>query len=67
MNPDHNINVVAVYPGGLAVFYGHASSEEDGGVRPKLYSRQFANYGQAKLFAQEYEEAQRIERARKSK
>jgi hypothetical protein len=68
MNPDANINVVAVYPGGLAVFYGHAK-EEDGATlpRPRLYSRQFPNYGAARLFAQEYEEAQREERARRTK
>lgn len=68
MNPDANINVVAVYPNGLAVFYGHAV-EEDGTAlpRPRLYSRQFPNYGAARLFAQEYEEAQRKDRARRSK
>jgi hypothetical protein len=67
VNPDANINVVVVYPDGLAVTYGHAV-EEDGGTlpRPKLYSRQYANYGIARLAAAEYEEAQRNERARKT-
>lgn len=68
MNPDSNINVVAVYPDGLAVFYGHTVEEEgEAQPRPKLYSRQFPNYGAARLFAQEYEEQQRNERARKTK
>lgn len=68
MNPDANINVVAVYPDGLAVFYGHAV-EEDGATlpRPRLYSRQFQTFGAARLAAQEYEAAQREERARRTK
>lgn len=66
MNPDHNINVVVVFPDGLAVTYGHAPSEE-GGARPRLYSRKYSNYGIATLAAAEYEQAQREERARKSK
>lgn len=68
MNPDANINVVAVYPNGLAVFYGHAV-EEDGTTlpRPRLYSRQFPTFGAARLAAQEYEAAQREERARRTK
>lgn len=67
MNPDANINVVAVYPNGLAVYYGHAA-EEDGETqpRPRLYSRQYLNYGAARLAAQDYEEAQRNERARRT-
>lgn len=67
MNPDSNINVVAVYPDGLAVFYGHTSTEDEGSVRTKLYSRQYANYGAARLAAQEYEETQREERVRRAK
>lgn len=68
MNPDANINVVAVYPGGLAVFYGHAV-ERDGITepRPRLYSRQYSTFGAARLAAQEYEHAQREERARRTK
>lgn len=69
MNPDANINVVAVYPDGLAMFYGHAAEDDAGEAQPRplLYSRKFPNYGAARLFAQEYEQAQRDERARKSK
>lgn len=68
MNPDANINVVAVYPDGTAVYYGHAV-EEDGVTQPRqrMYSRKFSTYGAARLAAQEYEVAQREERARKSK
>jgi hypothetical protein len=66
VNPDANINVVAVYPDGLAVYYGHAV-EEDGHTLPRrrLYSRKYGNYGIAQLAAQDYEEAQRNERARR--
>ena len=67
MNPDSNINVVVVYPDGLAVFYGHTSPEEEGAVRTKLYSRKYSTYGVARLAAQEYEAAQRDERARRAK
>lgn len=64
MNPDANINVMVVFPTGLAVYYGHADEE---GRRSQLFSKQFPNYGAACLAAAEYEEAGRAERARKSK
>lgn len=64
MNPDSNINVVVVYPTGLAVFYGHA---DEAGFRRKLRGQQFANYGSAVLAATEYEANQREERARRAK
>lgn len=64
MNPDSNINVAVVYPNGLAVFYGHA---DDLGLRRRLRSQQFPNYGSAVLAATEYEANQREERARRAK
>jgi hypothetical protein len=65
MNPDATINVVAVFPDGLAVWYGHANKVT--GVRARLYSREFANYGLARDEAWEYERAQREERDRRAK
>lgn len=64
MNPDATINVMVVYPDGLAVTYGHA---DETGFRVRLHSQQFPSYGAARLAASEYEEKQREERARKSK
>jgi hypothetical protein len=64
MNPDATINVVVVYPDGLAVFYGHA---DEIGFRRRLRSQQFSSYGAAALAATEYESNQREERARRAK
>jgi hypothetical protein len=64
VNPDEKINVVVVYPNGLAVYYGHADAL---GVRPRLRSEQFKNYGEAVLAAQEYEAKQREEKAKRAK
>jgi hypothetical protein len=64
MNPDATINVVVVYPDGLAVFYGHADAL---GFRRRMRSQQFSNYGSAVLAATEYEANQREERARRAK
>ena len=64
MNPDANINVMAVFPDGTAVYYGHA---DEAGVRQRMFSRRFPSYGAARLAAAEYEEAGRAERARKAK
>jgi hypothetical protein len=65
MNPDGNINVVAVFPNGEAVYYGHA--DEATGQRQRLFSKMFPNYGAAVLAAAEYETKGREERARKTK
>jgi hypothetical protein len=64
LNPDATINVMVVYPNGLAVTYGHA---DDLGNRTRISSQQFPNYGAAVLAAAEYEENQRNDRSRKAK
>lgn len=65
MNPDANINVMVVFPDGTAVTYGQA--DEVTGLRRRLFSRQYPNYGSAVLAAAEYEAKGREERARNSK
>jgi hypothetical protein len=64
MNPDENINVVAVFPDGTAVVYGFA---DEFGVRPRIRTEKFPNYGKAVLWASEYETKGREERARRAK
>lgn len=49
------IDVVGVYPDGTAKVYGQV---DEHGIRPYLRTRHFANYGQAKLWADEFEDEQ---------
>ena len=49
------VDVVGVYPDGTAKVYGQV---DENGHRPYLRTRHFANYGQAKLWADEYEDEQ---------
>lgn len=65
--PDENINVVAVYPDGLATVYGHLSFDAARPIRAKLYSRQFPTYGHACEWADAYETQGRLEAARRSR
>ncbi len=57
---DDEINVATVDQHGTVRVYGRLNADET--TRDYLYDKQFSNYGQAKLWADEYEEAQRKER-----
>ena len=57
MNPDADINVVAVYPDGTAKVYAPAVAEN--APRALIRTERFANYGLAKLWAEEYEDGER--------
>jgi hypothetical protein len=59
---EENINVVGVI-GSTAKIYGITNN----GVRPLLETRQFNNYGSARLFADEYENKQREYRSKNRK
>ena len=64
MNPDSDINVVAVFPNGIAKVYGPVPKHGENAPRPLLFiNNGFVNYGQARLWADEYEEKARAARA----
>jgi hypothetical protein len=63
MNPDSDINVVAVFPNGIAKVYGPVPKGSETARRPLLFiNNGFVNYGQAKLWADEYEDRARAAR-----
>lgn len=56
INPDADIKVETVLPNGRLTRWSEAGRD---GVRRKIFSIQYPNYGQARLAAQEFEELQR--------
>ena len=56
---DDDINVATVEPRGRVRVWGHSDEE---GRRYFISERHFPNYGQAKLWADEYEDGQRLSR-----
>lgn len=60
INPDADISVAAVFPGGVAKVYG--PTDETTGIRPYQTTRRFPNYGTAALWASEYTQRMRDSR-----
>lgn len=58
-NPDDDIQVATVERDGTVRIWGQRF---DDGIRRYIRTQQFSNYGQGKLYADEYEDAQRAER-----
>lgn len=56
---DDDINVATVTRDGTVRVYGHMNSEN---YRHYIRTEKFSNYGQGKLWADEYEDAQRADR-----
>lgn len=62
INPDQGIRVAVVFPDGVVDVYEPLRKNQS--VRKFAYSRAFSNYGKAKLWASEFEETNRIMKAK---
>lgn len=58
-NPDDDIQVATVEQDGTVRIWGQ---RHDDSPRSYIRTQHFSNYGQGKLYADEYEDAQRAER-----